>query len=565
MVGTPLTTCFNRILLCAILLQVKESILSITFFILVFGFWEIRHRTSLRVMKEQRVDEVEDQISKLPEPILNHFMGLLLAKDAARMSTLSKTWYAAWSSLPYLNFGDRFFYREVRGRWILSENIQELVHIVDQTLANRKKHKISVQKFWLKVPSSYRMSSSYVHNWIKILVTSNIKELILKVGESDSSFDSLPEELFVAEGLNILNLRGFKLELPLHHGIKFSSLRNLRLTDTYLDEKLVQDLCASCVCLEKLRLSCCRGLASLQIAASLLKLKTVWLCCLPELQIVDIAAPYLENVYIESQLWNLQVVKITCSKSLKTLYIVDVYVTDGWLKDLLVNQPKLECLSLSGCLKLQAIKISSDRLKYLALSWCLELIDVELETPNLTRFRCECDENLPTLKLMKASVFLVVELEFSLTNILDSHWYSVLMKFLGNFKQSKAIKLDCCDKNGIVIPNHMRENLVPPLYGTNANWHIIFNTFGDCSLMDILDSLLWISPQLDTLTFVRESNLNSTLKFIYEDASAEGEKFRWRHKLKKVKMENFTCMEQQELRNYLFTNEDYIGEEASVV
>ncbi|PHT24433.1 hypothetical protein CQW23_35830 [Capsicum baccatum] len=105
------------------------------------------------------------------------------------------------------------------------------------------------------------MSSSYVRNWIKILVTSNIKELILKVGDSDSSFDSLPEELFVVEGLNVLNLRRFKLGLPPDHGIKFSSLRNLRLTDIYLDEQLA--LCASCVCLEKLRLSCCRGLASL--------------------------------------------------------------------------------------------------------------------------------------------------------------------------------------------------------------------------------------------------------------------------------------------------------------
>ncbi|PHT73494.1 hypothetical protein T459_24279 [Capsicum annuum] len=122
-------------------------------------------------MKEKRVDEAEDQMSKLPEPILHHFTGLLLAKDAGQISTLSKT----------------------------------------------------------------------------------------------CSFDSLPEELFVAKGLNILNLRGFKLELPPDHGIKFSSLRKLRLTDTYLDEQHIQPLCASCIGLENLRL-CCRRLASLQIA-----------------------------------------------------------------------------------------------------------------------------------------------------------------------------------------------------------------------------------------------------------------------------------------------------------
>ncbi|PHU08112.1 hypothetical protein BC332_24601 [Capsicum chinense] len=70
--------------------------------------------------------------------------------------------------------------------------------------------------------------------------------------------------------------------------------------------------------------------------------------------------------------------------------------------------------------------------------------------------------------------------------------------------------------------------MVPPLYGANATWYSKFNTFGDCSLVDILDSLLWISPQLDTLILVQESNLNTTLKFIDEDASAEGEKFLWR-------------------------------------
>ncbi|XP_060186828.1 putative F-box protein At3g58960 [Lycium barbarum] len=168
-------------------------------------------------MEEKCVDAAEDHISKLPVPILQHFLSLLLAKDAAQISTFSKKWYTAWSSLSYLKFGDEFFYRE---------NITELLNVVDQTLANRQKQKISIREFWLGGLRSCHWSS-YGHNWIKTFVACNIKELILTVYRPDDSFNTLPEEIFTAEGLNILDLGGFKLELP-PDGIKFSSLRELK-------------------------------------------------------------------------------------------------------------------------------------------------------------------------------------------------------------------------------------------------------------------------------------------------------------------------------------------------
>ncbi|KAJ8560262.1 hypothetical protein K7X08_004320 [Anisodus acutangulus] len=252
---------------------------------------------------------VEDHISKLPVPILQHFLSLLLAKDAAQISTFSKTWYASWTYLSYLNFGDEFFDPEEDDRRILSEKIPQLVNVVDQTLANRQKQK--------------------------------------------------------------------------------------------------------------------------------------------------------------------------------------------------------------------TIKIASDRLEYLALSWCFDLIEVELDTPNLISFKYSCGDELPTVKLMKASVLLEVEVDLFSGERLDSHWYSMLMIFLGNFKQSKAIDLICNKAEAIVIPKDMRKNLVPPLYGTTGSLHIKFQSSENYSLVDVFDSLLWISPQCDTLSFVRVSELNSTLKLIYEDALTE--------------------------------------------
>lgn len=102
----------------------------------------------------------------------------------------------------------------------------------------------------------------------------------------------------------------------------------------------------------------------------------------------------------------------------------------------------------------------------------------------------------------------------------------------------------------------MRKNMVPPLNGTTDSLHIKFKGLNNYSLVDVVDSLRWISPQLNTLSFILGYMKHSILNFIYEDASTEDEKTFWSCNLKEVKMENFTCMEQQEFRNYLFTNED---------
>ncbi|KAK4375406.1 hypothetical protein RND71_006083 [Anisodus tanguticus] len=140
-----------------------------------------------------------DQISKLPEPILEHILSFLVVKDAAKTSILSKAWNNAWTSLSCLDFGDNFF-----------EKSQHI--IVDQILATGLKQNIFIRRFML-LPDSW---SKYVDNWIKILVACNIEELFLDV-DTDEMF---PEAIFAAKALKVLSLRGFKLELPSDDGIK---------------------------------------------------------------------------------------------------------------------------------------------------------------------------------------------------------------------------------------------------------------------------------------------------------------------------------------------------------
>ncbi|KAF3642926.1 hypothetical protein FXO37_22297 [Capsicum annuum] len=260
-------------------------------------------------------------------------MSLMPFKAAARMSTLSKELHGAWSSLSYLNFGDKFFYYE--------KNHEDIGHvkfskIVDQTLANRQKHKVSIQKFWLRLPPC--LCCSPYQKWIKILVASNIKDLILSVhSPRGDNFFPIPEEIFAAKELNVLDLCGFKLELPCN-GIKFSALRKLKLSHVFLAVQLFRALCATCSCLEELSLCQCRGLVYLQILGSKLKMVQLELV---EIKRVVIMAPNLEELRITSiHDKSLDVSGITDCKALKSLYLDGVAFANE--KDIFSSLPNLE-------------------------------------------------------------------------------------------------------------------------------------------------------------------------------------------------------------------------------
>lgn len=82
------------------------------------------------------------------------------------------------------------------------------------------------------------------------------------------TYNKFPEAIFAAKSLNVLSLRGFKLELPSDR-VKFYSLRELHLEDSFLDEQLLQALCTICSDLEVLSLKRFHGLISLQVAGTL--------------------------------------------------------------------------------------------------------------------------------------------------------------------------------------------------------------------------------------------------------------------------------------------------------
>nr|XP_016483934.1 PREDICTED: putative F-box/LRR-repeat protein At4g00320 [Nicotiana tabacum] len=163
------------------------------------------------------MEDTRDRISQLPEPILQHILSFLVVKDAARMSTLSKIWNSEWNSLSYLDFGEGFFYGP--------QDMRNLLKAVTQILVIRLKHKIYVEKFWLRLPNLRRR-----------------KALRNSIYDGKQLHNKLPEVIFDAKALNVLTLVGFKIELPSHGTVKLSSLRELHLRYVILDDKFMHKL-----------------------------------------------------------------------------------------------------------------------------------------------------------------------------------------------------------------------------------------------------------------------------------------------------------------------------------
>ncbi|KAF3647530.1 hypothetical protein FXO37_19937 [Capsicum annuum] len=261
------------------------------------------------------------------------------------------------------------------------------------------------------------------------------------------------------------------------------------------------------------------GLTTIQLGETLSKLKKVELgfsACPPEFDEVDIRAPNLVDLEMYQLTSHLKIFNITACKALTSLLLSDMIVTEKWL-EYVSSLPDLQRLHLIKCKTLNTIDISSVSLQHLVLRDC-SLIAFKLDTPSYR------SSSFPTLKL-KAPASLEPKISFDSKNP-DSDWYSKLLIFLANFNHYRAVELS----------------------SKNDEFALDFSSTGHLSF--------------------HQADLK-TLKFIYEDASDEDKKpcctsltwKCWRQKLKQVEMQNFTCMEQQELSNYFFTNLGLITDE----
>lgn len=204
------------------------------------------------------------------------------------------------------------------------------------------------------------------------------------------------------------------------------------------------------------------------------------------------------------------------------------------------------------------VKISSNHLKVLELDSCKNLVKTKVVAPHLSEFHY-CGSLSVSLSLEAVAKELVsLDIEQRTDEVLLNN---ELVEFLQNFNHSKVIRLMTGELHEPSLPEELRQNLRSPLYDVK-HLTVISDEVDKSKILDLLDSLLWMAPCLDTLDLTLPCD-EKTVKFTRESPLiVEGVPccpsvpFKcWHHTLKKVEFDNFEDVEDHwKLRNYFVEN-----------
>lgn len=185
-----------------------------------------------------------DLISDLPQSIIESILTRLPIRDAVRTSFLSSKWRYRWATLTHLVFDEECV--TLSNDRALFED--KLINFITRALFL---HQGPIHKFQLCC-TSYLQSCPEIDQWILFLSRKDIKELVLKLGESE--WIRVPSCLFKCKKLVRLEL--FRCELdppPTFKG--FLCLKSLNLYQVFVASDAIESLISSCPLLESLSLS----------------------------------------------------------------------------------------------------------------------------------------------------------------------------------------------------------------------------------------------------------------------------------------------------------------------
>ncbi|XP_047270473.1 F-box/LRR-repeat protein At3g59190-like [Capsicum annuum] len=384
--------------------------------------------------------------ANIPDSILHHILFFLPAKDAAQTSVLSKTWLKVWNLLLFFTFDfDQNLYLRKLGK----EESQQVdvtdafSSIVDGSLMNLRFQKAIIEKFRLSLKLSCLKNAFCIDEWIRMVTNNCIKELDLDITRLDAKEDwySLPGTVFTAKSLMVLRLRGLKLEWPLivNH-INLSKLKELSLTDVFLEERIILEICSACPEIEDLRLIRCQGVKDLLTSdlPNLLKL-TIDQQFETIKKSIQIRAVFLRTLYYSG--CNITVkFDVSKFKHLKELGITFGEITDSIVENIVAELPLLEELELSFCLKSMRLKFSSCVLRKLTFYSTKSLTEIGMDTPNLLHYTYRAPK-LPVIFSMTPSSIQESFLQLKPDDHLNTIWFENLREHLTRFKKLNSLFL----------------------------------------------------------------------------------------------------------------------------
>ncbi|XP_006465006.1 uncharacterized protein LOC102614469 [Citrus sinensis] len=193
---------------------------------------------------------------------------------------------------------------------------------------------------------------------------------------------------------------------------------------------------------------------------------------------------------------------------------------------------------------LRRVNISSPRLKELVFQRCGELVEFELDTPNLSIFKCWNSVDSFSSNALALSQTLLC----FISPTVDNEWYLKFSQLLAKFNLCSNVLNLQCNHEAVVIPRELREILNPPLtYHKNLSFMILSENL-EFSLAKLVDGLLWITPHAETITIecLNVYYYQLSFQFSYKKTLVyEGETrccqclplSCWKHCIKKAKIE----------------------------
>ncbi|PRQ30787.1 putative F-box domain, leucine-rich repeat domain, L domain-containing protein [Rosa chinensis] len=147
----------------------------------------------------------EDRISKLPDDVLCHILSLLVTHEAVRTTILSKKWNKFWTSLPNLEFYDKYF--PTSYSWLKYE-CDPFMTFVDRVMLlhdSKDIRKFSLSRMHREV--EFVVEDVYhIHRWIDIAIEHNIVELDLSLVDCKGMNFYLPQSLYTCTTLVVLKV-----------------------------------------------------------------------------------------------------------------------------------------------------------------------------------------------------------------------------------------------------------------------------------------------------------------------------------------------------------------------
>ncbi|KAL5574195.1 hypothetical protein UlMin_023792 [Ulmus minor] len=408
------------------------------------------------------------------------------------MSLVSKRWRCLCNSVPVIDLCELYSGQNFR---------RKFPEILNDCMIHRRRDKIEgkgtgLSRLKLGMFSS-STSSARLNGWLIIWAQSKLEELDLCIETGiPKNYYMLPPSVLSMTSLTIMKLYGVSLEGLV--SVNLPSLTCLSLKNVRMDDQMLHKLLMGCCSLEKLLLKDCVDLFNPIISNSSLKsFEFVNGLCQTILQV---EAKNLQSFTYDGGPSTYGEFNLPFCGTIRNLSLSNMLMNDGWLEDIIVRIPLLESLSLCNFTQLEHVEICSQHLKHLVFRGdrCCSGVENIVDTPNLVSFIFEGHLLSEFSMIKRRPNVLNADIKLFSPHAYDTRWYFNLLDFLANFDCSNTLNLKVYTEEALIFPDKFRKRCYTPLPTLKHMKVILIN----CLILNksnLRDTLLWISPSLETL------------------------------------------------------------------